>query len=250
MAVNQVSTNYNEARPAKVYKLAGRSKIDQQALKDNWEDIKASAKGDLIEESKKNGYYRDSNAVYKDGVVYERSNTSGSEVAGSSAAKAQSVQEKEIPRQEYARDNGIKQDYSTRNELRENRNVLEQLSEKFKNVSFAGGGAGRLRGNKEYSVILSDEEMDILKNGSDEDKEKLYKTIEDSLKELSDMKEKIMGNDMFGKFSFGLSVNTKAGANESIVSFLAQSGDKSYSASSTDELIKLISGLQSLDYRV
>ena len=98
MAVNQVSTNYNEARPAKVYKLAGRSKIDQQALKDNWEDIKASAKGDLIEESKKNGYYRDSNAVYKDGVVYERSNTSGSEVAGSSAAKAQSVQEKEIPR--------------------------------------------------------------------------------------------------------------------------------------------------------
>ena len=249
MAVNQVSTNYNEARPAKVYKLAGRSKIDQQALKDNWEDIKASAKDDLIEESKKNGYYRDSNTIYKDGVVYERSNATETE-ADRSSAKTQTVREKEVPVQDYSRDNGIKQDYSSRNELRENRNVLEQLSQKFKNVSFAGGGAGRLRGNKEYSVILSDEEMDILKNGSDEDKEKLYKTIEDSLKELSDMKEKIKGNDMFGKFSFGLSINTKAGTNESIISFLAQSGDKSYSASSTDELIKLISGSQSVDYKV
>ena len=84
----------------------------------------------------------------------------------------------------------------------------------------------------------------------DEEKEKLYKTIEDSLKELSDMKEKIKGNDMFGKFSFGLSINTKAGSNESIISFLAQSGDKTYSAGSTDELIKLISGSQSVDYRV
>ena len=82
------------------------------------------------------------------------------------------------------------------------------------------------------------------------DVEKLYKTIEDSLKELSDMKEKIKGNDMFGKFSFGLSINTKAGSNESIISFLAQSGDKTYSAGSTDELIKLISGSQSVDYRV
>lgn len=249
MAVNQVSTNYNEARPAKVYKLAGRSKLDEQALKDNWEEIKASAKGDLIEESKKNGYYRDSNTIYKDGVVYERSNATETE-ADRSSAKTQTVREKEVPVQDYSRDNGIKQDYSSRNELRENRNVLEQLSEKFKNVSFAGGGAGRLRGNKEYSVILSDEEMDILKNGSDEEKEKLYKTIEDSLKELSDMKEKIKGNDMFGKFSFGLSINTKAGSNESIISFLAQSGDKTYSAGSTDELIKLISGSQSVDYRV
>lgn len=249
MAVNQVSTNYNEARPAKVYKLAGRSKIDQQALKDNWEDIKASAKDDLIEESKKNGYYRDSNTIYKDGVVYERSNATETE-ADRSSAKTQTVREKEVPVQDYSRDNGIKQDYSSRNELRENRNVLEQLSQKFKNVSFAGGGAGRLRGNKEYSVILSDEEMDILKNGSDEEKEKLYKTIEDSLKELSDMKEKIKGNDFFGKFSFGLSINTKAGTNESIINFLAQSGDKTYSAASTDELIKLISGAQSVDYRV
>ena len=253
MAVNQVSTNYNEARPAKVYKLAGRSKIDQQALKDNWEDIKASAKDDLIEESKKNGYYRDSNSVYKDGVVYERSNATVSNSDRSSAvspAKAPAVENKGVLVQDYSRDNGIKQDYSSRNELRENRNVLEQLSQKFKNVSFAGGGAGRLRGNKEYSVILSDEEMDILKNGSDEEKEKMYKTIEDSLKELSDMKEKIKGNDMFGKFSFGLSINTKAGTNESIVSFLAQSGDKSYSAGSTDELIKLISGSKPVDYRV
>ena len=78
-------------------------------------------------------------------------------------------------------------------------------------------------------------------------KEKLYKTIEDSLNELSDMKEKIKGNNMFGKFSFGLSINTKAGTNESIVSFLAQSGDKSYSAGSTNELIKLISGSNTVD---
>lgn len=249
MAVNQVSSNYNEARSTHVYKLAGRSKLDEQALKDNWEEIKASAKGDLIEESKKNGYYRDSNTIYKDGVVYERSNATETE-ADRSSAKTQTVREKEVPVQDYSRDNGIKQDYSSRNELRENRNVLEQLSQKFKNVSFAGGGAGRLRGNKEYSVILSDEEMDILKNGSDEDKEKLYKTIEDSLKELSDMKEKIKGNDMFGKFSFGVSINTKAGTNESIINFLAQSGDKSYSAGSTDELIKLISGSNPVDYRV
>ena len=253
MVVNQVSTNYNEARPTKVYKLAGRSKIDQQALKDNWEDIKASAKDDLIEESKNNGYYRDSNSVYKDGVIYERSNTTVSNYDRSSAisaAKTPAVENKRVLVQDYSRDNGIKQDYSSWNELRENRNVLEQLSEKLKNVSFAVVGAGRLRGNKEYSVILSDEEMDILKNGSDEEKEKLYKTIEDSLKELSDMKEKIKGNDIFEKFSFGLSINTKAGSDESIISFLAQSGNGTYSAASTDELIKLITGARSVDYKI
>ena len=83
-----------------------------------------------------------------------------------------------------------------------------------------------------------------------EHRDKLYKTIEDSLKELSDIKEKIKGNDMFGKFSFGLSINTKVGTNESIVSFLAQSDDKSYSASSTDELIKMMRGAKSVDSRV
>ena len=237
MAVNQVSTN--ETRPAKVYKLAGQSKVDQQAIKDNWEEIKASAKGDLIEESKKNGYYRDSNSIYKDGVVYERSNAAGSDTDRSSAVTTQTV-----------RDNVVRQVYGIQKEEKENREVLGQLSQMYRNVDFAGGGTGRLTRNKEYSVILSDEEMDILKNGTDEEKEKLYKTIDDSLKELSDMKEKIKGNDLFEKFSFGLSINTKAGSDESIISFLAQSGNGTYSAASTDELIKLITGTQSVDYKI
>ena len=248
MAVNQVSTN--ETRPAKVYKLAGQSKVDQQALKDHWEDIKASAKGDLIEESKKNGYYRDSNSIYKDGVVYERSNTTGKDADRSSAVTTQTVHENERPAQDYVRVNVVRQVYGIQKEEKENREVLGQLSQMYRNVDFAGGGTGRLTRNKEYSVILSDEEMDVLKNGTDEEKEKLYKTIDDSLKELSDMKEKIKGNDIFEKFSFGLSINTKAGSDESIISFLAQSGNGTYSAASTDELIKLITGARSVDYKI
>ena len=284
MAVNQVSTT----RSTHVYKLAGRSKLDEQALKENWEDIKASAKGDLIEESKKNGYYKDSNTIYKDGVVYERSNTaeekSTREEKASEAAprkvyklgnsykidkssyednwedmKAGAVDLVETSKKSgYYRDSNTiykdgvahKRNIDEEKNAREDRKVLYNLSRMFKNANFQTESTGKIGRGKEYSIILSDEEMDILKNGTDEEKNKLYKLIDDGIKELSDMKEKAKGNDLFGKFTFGLSINTKAGVNDSIVSFLAMSGDKNYSASSTDDLIKLISGSNPVDYRV
>lgn len=141
---------------------------------------------------------------------------------------------------------------SKKSEDNKDKAILDNLSKKFKNVSFSIGKSGKFNADagKEYSIILSDEEMDVLKNGTDEEKEKLYKTIDESLKQLSDMKEKVRDNDLFGAFAFGLSISAKAGTNESILSFLAQFGDKSYSASSTDELIKLINGSKSVDYRV
>ena len=65
MAINLFTLDTPETVSQKVYKLGDATKIDQSSITDNWDEIKASAKGDLIEESKKNGYYRESGAVYE-----------------------------------------------------------------------------------------------------------------------------------------------------------------------------------------
>ena len=65
MAINLFTLDTPETVPQKVYKLGDYAKIDQSNITENWDEIKASAKGDLIEESKKNGYYRESGAVYE-----------------------------------------------------------------------------------------------------------------------------------------------------------------------------------------
>ena len=118
-------------------------------------------------------------------------------------------------------------------------NILDNLSKRFTNADISVGSESSFpikSSHKEFSVILSEDEMNILKNGSDEEKEKLYKTIESSIKTLSDLSEKMKDDEDYGKFDLGLSIN-----NGNIISYLANDGKNSYSAGSIDDLIKEIS---------
>ena len=71
MAINLFTLDTPEIPHQKVKKLGDSYRADQSSIKDNWEEIKASAKGDLIEKSKKNGYYRESGAIYESSSEYK-----------------------------------------------------------------------------------------------------------------------------------------------------------------------------------
>lgn len=71
MAINLFTLDTPEIPHQKVKKLGDSYRADQSSIKDNWEEIKASAKGDLLEESKKNGYYRESGAIYESSSEYK-----------------------------------------------------------------------------------------------------------------------------------------------------------------------------------
>ena len=117
--------------------------------------------------------------------------------------------------------------------------ILDDLSKRFKNADISVGNESSFpikSAQKEFSVILSEDEMNILKNGSDEEKEKLYQTIESSIKTLSDLSEKMKDDEDYGKFDLGLSIS-----NGNIISYLANDGKNSYSAGSIEDLIKEIS---------
>ena len=57
MAIDLTTLNTTEIIPQKVYNLNNSYKADQNKIRENWEEKKATAI-DLIEESKKNGTYR------------------------------------------------------------------------------------------------------------------------------------------------------------------------------------------------
>ena len=124
--------------------------------------------------------------------------------------------------------------------------ILDDLSKRFKNADISVGNESSfpIKGaQKEFSVIFSEDEMNILKNGSDDEKEKLYKTIESSIKTLTDLGEKLKDNKDYGKFDLGLSIN-----NGNVVSYLADDGKNSYSAGSIDDFIKEISNRNKEQY--
>ena len=115
--------------------------------------------------------------------------------------------------------------------------VLDEMSKRFKNadISIGDGSKFNLLGDKEYSVFLSDEELNILKSGNDEDKEKIYKLIKESITKLSEMKENQKDEDILKSFKFGIAVGK-----ENSISFLAQSNDNSFRNNTIEGLLEMI----------
>lgn len=123
------------------------------------------------------------------------------------------------------------------NKERETQRVIDDLSRRFwdADITIGNGESFDLASDKSYSIILSDEELNILKGGSEEEKEKLYRIIEESMKKLSDMKEAHKDNSSLIGLDFGLFIGK-----DNIVSFLAKSEDQSYSADSIEALLDMI----------
>ncbi|MBR4574171.1 MAG: hypothetical protein IKO16_04610 [Lachnospiraceae bacterium] len=115
-------------------------------------------------------------------------------------------------------------------------NIIDDLSSRFSNAVFSvSDGKDNSSKEKEFSVILSTDEMNILKHGSEEEKNKLYSLIEDSLKKISDAVSGASDKDLLNRFMVGVNIE---GSN--LLNFFAQGEDKTYSASTMDELIKAI----------
>ena len=118
---------------------------------------------------------------------------------------------------------------------RETQKALNEMSNRFRNAEFFIGSADKysLSGDREFSVILSKEEFNILKNGSDEEKDKIYQLIEESIKKLSDMKNSHGDEELFKGVNFGVSVEK-----DDAILFLAQSKNQSFVADSIDDLLE------------
>ena len=120
-------------------------------------------------------------------------------------------------------------------EEKNSQDVLGNLSSRFKNADFSIGSGDKfsLSGAKEFGIVLSEEELNVLKNGSDDEKDKIYQLIEESIKKLSDMKNSHGDEDPFKVVNFGVSVGK-----DNAISFLAQSKDQSFMADSIDSLME------------
>ena len=115
-------------------------------------------------------------------------------------------------------------------------NIIDDLSSKFSNAVFSvSDGKGNSSKEKEFSVILSTDEMNVLRYGSEEERNKLYSLIEESLKKISDAVNGASEKSLINQFMFGVNIGSN-----NLLDFFAQSGDKTYSASTMDELIKQI----------
>lgn len=117
--------------------------------------------------------------------------------------------------------------------------AIDDVSKRFKNADVYIGDSTNVHfsGEKKFGIILSDEELNILKNGSDEEKDKIYKIIEERIKKLSELKEKNKNDELLRGFKLGLNVGKK-----NTISYLAQSQNHIFTADSAEELFKLICG--------
>ena len=90
-------------------------------------------------------------------------------------------------------------------------------------------------GSKDFGILLSSEASTILRSGHDTDKERLLHLLDDSVRSLSDLREKLTEDNALNKFRLGISV----GAGNQI-SFLANDGDKTLFAGAIDDLLNSI----------
>ena len=120
--------------------------------------------------------------------------------------------------------------------------VVDLLQKKYDNADVFVAGPGedlsQIGGDLEYSIILSEDEMKLLASDDPKDKEakdKLMGQIDDAMKTISDMSEKIGSNtDENDEISaFGLKMN-KNGKFD----FFADINGNSFKADSIDNLIK------------
>ena len=92
-------------------------------------------------------------------------------------------------------------------------------------------------GNKLFGVLLSKESAYTLRSGNAVDKDWLLKSIDNGIKVLTDMNEKLAASGKADGFKFGLSIT---GFRK--LSFVANDGNNTFSAATADELMKTITG--------
>ena len=120
--------------------------------------------------------------------------------------------------------------------------VVDLLQKKYDNADVFVAGPGedlsQIGGDLEYSIILSEDEMKLLASDDPKDKEamdKLMGQIDDAMKTISDMSEKIGSNtDESDDISnFGIKMDKSGKLN-----FFADINGNSFKADSIDSLIK------------
>lgn len=120
--------------------------------------------------------------------------------------------------------------------------VVDLLQKKYDNADVFVAGPGddlsQIGGDLEYSIILSEDEMKLLASDDPKDKEaknKLMGQIDDAMKTISDMSEKIGNNtgddDEISNFGIKMDKNGK-------MNFFADINGSSFKADSLDGLIK------------
>ena len=120
--------------------------------------------------------------------------------------------------------------------------VVDLLQKKYDNADVFVAGPGddlsQIGGDLEYSIILNEDEMKLLASDDPKDKEakdKLMGQIDDAMKTISDMSEKIGSNtgeeDDISNFGIRTDKNGK-------MNFFADINGGSFKADSVDDLIK------------
>ena len=120
--------------------------------------------------------------------------------------------------------------------------VVDLLQKKYDNADVFVAGPGddlsQIGGDLEYSIILNENEMKLLASDDPKDKEakdKLMGQIDDAMKTISDMSEKIGSNtgeeDDISNFGIRTDKNGK-------MNFFADINGGSFKADSVDDLIK------------
>ena len=120
--------------------------------------------------------------------------------------------------------------------------VVDLLQKKYDNADVFVAGPdddlSQIGGDLEYSIILNEDEMKLLASDDPKDKEakdKLLGQIDDAMKSISDMSQKIGNNtDESDEISnFGIQVDKSGKMN-----FFADINGNSFKADSMDDLIK------------
>ncbi len=92
-------------------------------------------------------------------------------------------------------------------------------------------------GDKQFGILLSKESAYTLRSGNAADKDWLLKSIDNGIKALTDMQDKLMASGKTDGYKFGLSIT---GFRK--LSFVANDGNNTYYAATADELMKTITG--------
>ena len=120
--------------------------------------------------------------------------------------------------------------------------VVDLLQKKYDNADVFVAGPGddlsQIGGDLEYSIILSEDELNILASDDPKDKEakdKLLGKIDDAMSKISDLSQKISENtDEKDEISnFGIRMD-----NDGMFNFFADVNGKSYAGTSMDALVK------------
>ena len=121
-----------------------------------------------------------------------------------------------------------------------NKTAKETVSSRYDNVDvFVADdkkSVNMFGGNKLFGVLLSKESAYTLRSGNSVDKDCLLKSIDNGIKALTDMNEKLAASGKANGYKFGLSIT---GFRK--MSFVANDGNKTTSAESADALMKAIS---------